>query len=381
MFCLEYNPKCLSVPCVSARVNFFIAYQRVYKMPDFRQEQFDQFAHAYPSLDISACFKQSPEDFIVEEELPFGLTGQGEHAWLKVRKRDNNTDWVAAGIAQHAGVKKHAVGYAGLKDRFAVTTQWFSVYLPGRDDVNWDELHLEGVDVLETTRHQRKLQRGALKQNRFTIRLSEIEIANNGDIEQVIERCELIRQQGIPNYFGEQRFGHGLSNLADAERMFSQSRKRVPRHKRSLFLSAARSWIFNTILSERIRAGTWNHRIKGDVFMLDGRSACFSDDGSDDLDQRLNNGEIHPTAVLWGDGENMATADCEAIEAAVVDRYPLFKQGLRDARVAQQRRSLRLMVKDIECHRQDSGLVLAFSLQAGSYATMVLREIVKLKAI
>jgi tRNA pseudouridine13 synthase len=350
-------------------------------MSGFRQEQFDQFAHAYPSLDISARFKQSPEDFIVEEELPFELTGQGEHAWLKVRKRNNNTDWVAARIAEHAGVKKHAVGYAGLKDRFAVTTQWFSVYLPGREDVDWEDFQLEGVELLEATRHQRKLQRGALKQNRFTIRLHDIEVENNSGIERVIERCELIRQQGVPNYFGEQRFGQGLSNLADAERMFSQPRKRIPRHKRGLLLSAARSWIFNTILSQRIRAGTWNHRIKGDVFMLDGRSACFSDDGSDELDRRLDEGEIHPTAVLFGDGANMATADCEAIEATAVDRYPLFKQGLRDARVEQQRRSLRLLVKDIECRQQASGLVLRFSLQAGSYATMVLREIVKLKAI
>jgi tRNA pseudouridine13 synthase len=350
-------------------------------MSDFRQEQFEQFARAYPLLEISARFKQEPEDFIVEEELPFELTGQGEHAWLQVRKRNNNTDWVAARIAEHAGVKKHAVGYAGLKDRLAVTTQWFSVYLPGRDDVDWEAFQLEGVELLETTRHQRKLQRGALKQNRFTIRLRELDIANNGGIEQVKARCELIRQQGIPNYFGEQRFGHGLSNLADAERMFSQPRKRIPRHKRSLFLSAARSWIFNTILSERIQAGTWNQRIDGDVFMLDGRSACFSDDGSDDLDQRLVRGEIHPTAVLWGDGENMATADCEAIESAVVDRYPLFKQGLRDARVEQQRRSLRLPVRDIECRQLDPDLVLTFSLQAGSYATMVLREIIKLKAV
>jgi len=350
-------------------------------MSEFRQEQFDQFAHAYPSLNISARFKQTPEDFIVAEELPFELTGQGEHAWLHVRKRNNNTDWVAARIAEYAGVKKHAVGYAGLKDRFAVTTQWFSVYLPGREDVDWNAFQLDGVDLLEATRHQRKLQRGALKHNSFTIRLRELDYAGNGSIEQLMQRCELIRQHGVPNYFGEQRFGHDLGNLVDAERMFSQKRKRIPRHKRSLFLSAARSWIFNTILSQRVNAGTWNHRINGDVFMLDGRSACFRDDGTTDLDQRIDNGEIHPSAVLWGDGENMATAECEALESAMVERYPLFKQGLRDARVEQQRRAMRLLVKDIEFRHETDDLILTFSLQAGSYATMVLREIVKLKAI
>jgi tRNA pseudouridine13 synthase len=350
-------------------------------MSAFEQAQFASFAHAYPVLDIAATFKSIPEDFIVEEELPFALAGTGEHAWLHVCKRDNNTDWVAARIAEFAGVKKHAVGYAGLKDRYAVTTQWFSVYLPGRDDINWSDFHCEGVELIEATRHQRKLQRGALKLNRFTIRLRNIEPEKAGVFDQMVERCELIRREGVPNYFGEQRFGHGLRNLADAERLFVQPHRRMPRHKRSLLLSAARSWIFNAIVSKRVEAGTWNRRISGDVFMLDGRTACFGDDNSAELEQRLAQGEIHPTAVLWGDGDSMSSAECAAIEAMIVDRYPVFKQGLRDARVGQQRRAMRLLVKDLECHRAGTGLVLKFSLQAGSYATMVLRELVQLKEI
>jgi tRNA pseudouridine13 synthase len=348
-------------------------------MSAFEQEQFDSFAHAYPVLNLTARFKSIPEDFIVEEELPFELTGTGEHAWLHVRKTNNNTDWVAARIAEFAGVKQHAVGYAGLKDRYAVTTQWYSVYLPGRDDIDWDDFHCEGVELIAVTRHQRKLQRGALKQNRFTIRLRDIEPGTSSDFDRLVERCELIRREGIPNYFGEQRFGHGLKNLADAERMFTASHRRMPRHKRSLLLSAARSWIFNAIVSQRVKAGTWNRRVNGDVFMLDGRTACFSDDHSAELEQRLAKGEIHPTAVLWGDGESMSTAECAAIESEIVNRYPVFKQGLRDARVEQQRRAMRLPVKGLECQQINSDLTLMFSLQAGSYATMVLRELVKLK--
>lgn len=348
-------------------------------MTDFRQEQFDQFALAYPALNISAVFKQVPEDFVVDEKLPFELSGEGEHAWLHVRKRNNNTDWVAARIAEYAAVKKHAVGYAGLKDRFAVTTQWFSVYLPGRDDVDWDSLQLDGVEILAATRHRKKLQRGALQQNSFTLRLRDLEPGDDDAFERLMQRCERIRQQGVPNYFGEQRFGHGMKNLVDAEHMFSRSRTRLSRHKRSLLLSAARSWIFNTILSQRVGAGSWNRRVEGDVLMLDGRSACFKDDGSVDLDQRIERGELHPAAVLWGDGETMAMADCRRIESEVVDRYPLFKQGLIDARVDQQRRSMRVRVPDLDCRQHASDLVLSFSLPAGSYATMVLREMIKLR--
>ena len=229
-------------------------------MTDFRQEQFSRFALANPALNISAGFKQLPEDFVVDEQLPFELSGQGEHAWLRVRKRNNNTDWVAARIAEYAGVKKHAVGYAGLKDRFAVTTQWFSVYMPGRDDVDWDNFQYEGIEILAAARHRKKLQRGALQQNRFRIRLRDIDPADSDTFSRLVQRCELIRRQGVPNYFGEQRFGHDLSNLVDAEDLFSRMRKRLSRHKRSLLLSAARSWIFNIILSERISAGTWELR-------------------------------------------------------------------------------------------------------------------------
>jgi len=322
-----------------------------------------------------------PEDFIVVEALPFELSGEGEHAWLQVTKRNANTDWVAGRIATYANVKKHDVGYAGLKDRLAVTTQWFSVYLPGRHDVDWEGLDIDDVEIIQIHRHQRKLQRGALKTNRFTIRLRAVECGTDSSIEQLCERVQLIRQQGVPNYYGAQRFGHELKNLVDAQRMFLHPRKRISRHKRSLYLSAARSWLFNAILSERVQAGTWNTGIDGDVFMLDGRSACFKDDGTPELDQRLQSGAIHPTAVLWGQGETMATNECEALESAIIERYPLLKQGLIDARVEQQRRSLRLPVKDIECRSEDRDLVLTFSLQAGSYATMVLRELVKLKKI
>jgi tRNA pseudouridine13 synthase len=333
--------------------------------------RFDDFAHAWPQLNVSADFKRLPEDFIVEESLPFELSGEGEHDWLYVRKRETNTDWLAQQLARFAGVKPVAVGYAGMKDRYAVTSQWFSVHLPGRSDVDWGALSIPGVELLQNTRHARKLQRGALKHNRFTIRLRDV----TGDTALLPARCELIRQQGVPNYFGEQRFGHGLDNLRRAEAMFREPRRKLPRHKRSLYLSAARSWLFNCMLNERIACASWNSRIDGDVFMLDGRSACFADDASDDLAQRLQHGEIHPTAALWGQGEYLAAGECASIETSVVDALPVFSQGLIDARLDAQRRSMRLMLRDIDIRLEAGDAVLAFDLPAGSYATMVLREL------
>ena len=313
------------------------------------------------------------EDFQVDEQLGFCPTGSGEHVFLQIRKRGLNTAWVAAELARLAGLRPMDVGYAGLKDRHAVTTQWFSVYLRGKPEPDWASLVSSELEILEAIRHRKKLRPGALRANCFKLLIRELD----GDLEDCSRRLARAGKEGVPNYFGEQRFGRAFRNLDDAERMFSQPKKRLPRHKRSLYLSAARSWLFNSILSERISAGSWNRRIEGDVFMLDGRSACFGDDASTELDQRLESGEIHPTAVMWGDGESMTTAECAVLESEIIDRYPVLRDGLVAARVDQQRRATRLMVKDLACEQDGGDMILNFSLQSGSYATMVLRELVE----
>lgn len=334
------------------------------------------FALAYPKLTISADFKTHTEDFVVDEELPFSLTGEGEHVWLYIQKTASNTDWVAKQLAHFAQVKHRQVSYAGLKDRQAVCRQWFSVHMPGRVELDWQSLHNDEFCVLKQHRHQKKLQRGALKQNRFVIRLRNVQ----GDLEKLAQRCQLISQQGVPNYFGEQRFGHNMENLTRALAMFEGKPRRLPRHKRSLYLSAARSWLFNAMLSERIHRDCWNKRLAGDVFMLAGKRACFTDeaeanDGSEIIDARLASGEIHPTAALWGEGESMATRQCVELEAQVAEQHAAFAHGLVTARLEQQRRATRLIPQNLSGERQGNDYVLQFGLGAGSYATTVLREL------
>ncbi len=358
----------------------------VTKSPDdqlidaYRNLKFDQFAHAYQPLGISADFKLYPEDFIVDEQLPFELSGEGEHAWLHIEKRDCNTDWVAKALAKIAGVRARCVGYAGLKDRHGLTSQWFSVHMPGMPDPDWKQVEsLEGdegnIKLLEATRHSRKLRRGALKENRFTIRLRNIKGEGDDLVAVIDQRCRLIAERGVPNYFGEQRFGHGMANLSAAAYMFSNQDLRLPRNKKSIYLSAARSWIFNRVLSERVQQNVWDTKIPGDVFMLEGKTACFWDDGSADLDERIRNKEIHPTGLLWGEGELRTQAAAAELEQRLVDENPVFKEGLCQFKVQQMRRALRVVPNNMQWQLQGNELQLNFDLPSGCYATMVLREL------
>ena len=334
---------------------------------------FDELAHAYERFECETVFKQNPEDFIVDEVLPFELSGSGEHAWLHVRKQGENTEWVAKELARIANVRKRNVGFAGLKDRNAVTTQWFSVHLPGKPDPDWSVLESQNIHILETVRHAKKLKRGALKENQFKIVLRAV----TGEESKFNQRCEEIVKNGVPNYFGKQRFGHGMGNLNAAEKMFATD-QRVPRHLKSIYLSAARSWIFNCILSKRITDGSWNQYLSGDAFMLNGKSACFMDDASADINQRLDDGEIHPTGVMWGVGEQLAGKLTEELELGIVDRFEIFKKGLESFKVQRLRRALRVFPRAMQWRFDNENCTLEFTLPSGSYATMVLRELLDL---
>lgn len=344
--------------------------------------KFGQFDYAYPPLGISASFKKSPEDFIVDERLPFELSGEGEHAWLHIQKKDCNTDWVAKALARIAGVRLRCVGYAGLKDRQGLTSQWFSVHMPGMPDPDWSQVEkIQGevgkIKLLEAVRHSRKLRRGALKENRFTIHLRELKGATN--MSSVIEqRCQLIANRGVPNYFGKQRFGHDMANLSAAAFMFSRDDLRLPRHKKSLYLSASRSWIFNCVLSQRVKQANWDKKIPGDVFILEGKTACFWDDDAADLDQRIRNGEIHPTALLWGEGKLRTQREAAALEMRIVDENPVFKQGLCKFKVQQMRRALRVVPNNMTWQQKGADLLISFDLPSGCYATTILRELLVL---
>lgn len=333
---------------------------------------FQTLAYAYAKPTTSGHLKAQNSDFKVDEIMPVQTSGVGEHLWLKIEKNGSNTDWVAQQLAKHAGLKSMAVSYAGMKDRHAITTQWFSLHLPGMEDPDFSSLISDEFKILEQNRHDRKLKRGALTGNKFKLRIIELK----GDVAEIEERLQKIKQFGVPNYYGEQRFGRDMGNLSKAERMFKGELKKLKKQHRGLYLSSARSWIFNQLLSQRIQQQTWLEPIQGDVFMLNGKSACFAEDISDEINERLHNAEINLTGCLWGEGESMAMADTFVLEQSIADAYKPLAEGLESARLNQERRALRLMPNNLNWNIKDGVLELEFDLPSGAFATMLLRECV-----
>ncbi|MCF6325439.1 MAG: tRNA pseudouridine(13) synthase TruD [Gammaproteobacteria bacterium] len=320
---------------------------------------------------ISGIIRSTAEDFQVDEVLGFEPDGDGTHAFLKVRKKNANTEWVAKQLTRFAAVRQVDVGYAGLKDRRAVTTQWFSIDLAGKEEPDWHSLTEGGIEFVEITRHRRKLKRGALQGNRFKLVVRDIE----GDLDLLKDRVLKISLSGVPNYFGEQRFG--FSNLEKASAMFSGKMKKVRRPEKSMYLSAARSWIFNQILAARVESDSWNRAMAGDVMMLAGTQSIFPIETPDDeIKQRIHEHDVHPTGAMWGSGELVSALDVAALEQSAAEGEVLFCDGLKRAGLKQQRRSLRLMPKGLQCKQLEPQVVeLQFELPAGSYATVVLREL------
>lgn len=329
---------------------------------------------AFGSAVLEASIRSVPEDFIVEEILGFEPTGQGEHLFLVVEKIGANTAWVAQQLARWAGVHERAVGYAGLKDRHAVTRQTFTVHMPGRAAPALDELLIPGVRLLSSDWHQRKLPRGALRGNRFVLTLRDIQ----GEHSAIEERLAQIVARGVPNWFGEQRFGRDGGNLSAARAMFAG--RRMPRDKRSIYLSAARSELFNRILAERIRRGAWDAALPGEVFMLDGTHSVFGPVPlNQEIEQRLQDLDIHPTGAMWGAGELRSEADVHAIESSVASADLELAEGLVAAGLKQERRALRMPVRGLLWRWVAENLVLEFELPAGGYATTVLQALGELR--
>jgi tRNA pseudouridine13 synthase len=339
----------------------------------FSIERALQVPCAYGQSLAGGVIRSAPEDFLVREWLGFEADGEGDHFLLKVRKRGANTHWVAKQLGKLANVHPRDIGYAGLKDRNAVTEQSFSV--PGRSAVGgaWQGVTGDGFEVIDAQRHRRKLKRGALKGNDF-----EIVIRNfTGEAAAIEQRIEAIATRGVPNYFGPQRFGHEQSNLRRAIGMFSGELRIEDRFERGFALSAARAAIFNVALARRVKSGTWDRLIEGDIANLDGSNSIFVPEAIDDvLTERCAQLDIHPTGPLWGRGDLATTGETRSTEAEVAAQCANLCEGLTRASLDQERRPLRIRVQQLMHTLEGNVLTLRFRLGRGAFATTVLHELI-----
>lgn len=335
-----------------------------------------EWPHSLGPPQTMGVIRQCPEDFIVEEIPRVQPEGEGSHLWLWVEKRSANTDWVARELAGASGCQQRDVGFAGLKDRHAVTRQWFSIPVTATTVAGIENAVIDGVRILDQRLHGRKLKRGTLKGNRFQLRIRDL----GGESGQLNERLEVVRVKGVPNYFGPQRFGHEGRNVAQGFKLLSAN-ARLKRNKKSIYLSAIRSFLFNQVLAERVRLGTWNSMMNGDLAMLDGTQSIFLGELPDpDIEDRCKRLDIHPTGPLPGDGGTQPLAEAAELELAVMRNWPDLQQLLLQQRVQASRRSLRLCPAGLEWVFAGGDLELTFELPAGAYATTVLREILNVAA-
>lgn len=335
-----------------------------------------ELPYAYTGSVATGIIRHTPHDFLVDEELSFSLDGEGEHVYLQIEKRDTNTAWLVRAIARHAGVKNIDIGYAGLKDKRAITRQWFSVYLPSHKQPDWQALESEHIKILNCTRHKAKLRRGALRANHFSLTVRDVDV----EPVRLEERISTIIREGVPNYFTEQRFGRDSANVQHACELFNGQRKVKDRQKRGLLYSAARAWLFNQLLASRVRDRTWNRAVPGDIMMLAGSKRYFTitDEPLDVLQRRIDEGDIHPAGVLWGKGELETTLDAKQRELQLATGNATLARGLERAGLKQARRSLRVLPSNMEYKYDKHSAVLSlhFALESGAYATALLRELV-----
>ena len=321
----------------------------------------------------TALLKAECADFVVKEQLGYDMSSDGEFVAVKVRKTDCNTLFVGEQLAKFAGISARNMSYAGLKDRKAVTEQWFSLQMPGQPTPDFNQFSLEGVEILDVTRHQRKIRIGSLQGNHF-----EILLRNAEETDELKVRLDFLAKNGFPNYFTEQRFGRDGNNLTQALRWANGEIKVKDRNKRSFYLSAARSEMFNLIVSKRMELNLAQQILVGDVLQLNGSHSWFEVDESEDLaqlQQRLAQQDVLLTAPLIGEEEKSAVD----FEHEIFAQHQALFALMRQERMKAARRPILMHPQHFQWQFEPNGLRLQFDLLAGSYATALIRELVNIE--
>lgn len=327
----------------------------------------------YGAPPISGVLRSSPADFYVEEQLGFEPDGQGEHCWLWVEKENLNTADAAQRLGRFAGLRERDISYSGLKDKVAIARQWFCLHLLNRE-VDWSRWDDPMLRILRVERHSKKLRRGTHRANRFVIVLRAVQ----GEFPALQQRIEQLQRSGVPNYFGEQRFGRDGRNIDLAPQLLNTGKRKLPREQASIYLSAARSLLFNEVLAERILEGNWLTPQDGDVFMLNRSNSIFVQALDEQLLQRFAQGDIHLTGPMPGKATDVTPGPLvDLLEQRCCAAHPQLLAAIDAARVEAARRALRFIPGDLhaECLTAEVWR-LTFELPKGCFATSLVRELV-----
>ncbi|MBJ6761862.1 tRNA pseudouridine(13) synthase TruD [Myxococcaceae bacterium JPH2] len=329
------------------------------------------------TADVPGCgggFKLAPEDFEVEELPAYLPSGDGTHLYLWIEKRGRDTREVVRALSQSLGVREDDVGVAGMKDRHAVTRQWLSV--PAVAEPRLGEFSLDGVRVLEARRHGNKLRTGHLRGNRFRLRVRDVK-----DVEAARETFARLSAQGVPNYFGEQRFGRAGDNADQGKLLVLGQRlpKRPDRFQRKLFLSAFQSRLFNRALVLRLQAGTFATALLGDVLRKEETGGLFVCEAPEVDGPRVASFEVSPAGPLFGPKMTAAQGEVAELEARLlVEEGVTPSDFLRGGGETEgSRRPYRVRLGSPVLTPEGGDLWLTFELPRGSYATEVLHELLK----
>lgn len=303
------------------------------------------------SASAEFSYKRTPEDFCVTELSNRQFDGRPLHRYLWIQKRDRTTIDLVRQLAQAAQQPESSIGYAGMKDKQAVTRQWLSIPASAFSAVQAEIQQDQNLRLLADAQHGRKLRRGELVGNRFQIQLFGAAQISDGQLEQ-------LARAGAPNYFGVQRFGRNQQNLANAQRWLDQRRtargrdRQIKAFTRGLHLSVLRSYLFNTVLAARVRDLSWNRCLVGDH--------CLG---------------AEVTGPLWGRGRSVTAGLAAEIERQALAPHQAMTEGLEFAGVQQARRPLVLRPRQLRWQRRQDNLMLSFDLSSGSYATSLLAEL------
>jgi tRNA pseudouridine13 synthase len=326
---------------------------------------------------IGGRIKVEPEDFEVEEIAAYTPSGTGEFLYLWIEKRDLGAEYFGRQVAQRLGLAPGEVGAAGLKDRRAVTRQWISV--PAQAEARLGQLEGPDMRVLEVSRHTNKLRPGHLHGNRFRILIREHDPSAGTSLSKILEQ---LRLQGLPNFYGAQRFGRQQETLQTGMALLRGEKPARPLRSpfvRKLALSAVQSALFNHYLGGRLADGLLRQVLSGDVMAKYPFGGMFVAEDMLREQERFDRREIVSAGPIFGRKTFPAKDEAARREAAVLAAAGFTPQSFAGFGKLLQgtRRHNLVYLDDLRAEIGSEGVRLLFSLPAGSYATVLLREVMK----